>query len=83
VDENTDLNQRSKRIRVNEDDPRLRELIGLVLWQDVATMRRCQRGMKSRGFEAVRFSEQENRNLHQFAELDRYLYPEVVGDRTS
>jgi phenylpropionate dioxygenase-like ring-hydroxylating dioxygenase large terminal subunit len=73
VKDNADLGMRPVRMRTHFDDPKVLDTIGLVLWQDVEITRRCQRGMRSRGFEAVRFSEQETRNLHQFAELDRYL----------
>ncbi len=78
VKEQQDLSARPARQHTRWDDPDLLDTIGLVLWQDVETTRRCQRGMQSRGFEAVRFSEQETRNLHQFAELDRYLNPEQL-----
>jgi phenylpropionate dioxygenase-like ring-hydroxylating dioxygenase large terminal subunit len=78
IKDDVDLTMRPQRVHVRWDDPNLKDTIGLVLWQDVETMRRCQRGMQSRGFEAIRFSEQENRNIHQFSEMDRYLSPESI-----
>jgi phenylpropionate dioxygenase-like ring-hydroxylating dioxygenase large terminal subunit len=75
VKEEADLGVRPARQRSSWEDPDLLDKIGLILWQDVSTTRQCQRGMRSRGFDSVRFSEQEQRNLHQFAEIDRYLYP--------
>jgi phenylpropionate dioxygenase-like ring-hydroxylating dioxygenase large terminal subunit len=78
VKEETAIGVRPTRVHTSWNDPKLLQQIGQVLWQDVETTRRCQRGMQSRGFEAVRFSEQETRNLHQFAELDRYLRPESL-----
>lgn len=71
-----DPDNRPERIRTSWDAPDLIDTIGLLLWQDVDTTRRCQRGMQSVGFDRVRFSEQETRNLHQFAEMDRYLFDE-------
>jgi phenylpropionate dioxygenase-like ring-hydroxylating dioxygenase large terminal subunit len=63
---------------VRFDDPQLKDLIGELLWQDVANMIQCQRGMESRGFKAIRLSEQEQIIQHRFCELDRYLNPGIA-----
>lgn len=78
VEQDADLSVRPVRSFTSWDAPDLQQQVGLLLWQDVEATRKCQEGMRSRGFEAVRYSEQENRNLHQHAELDRYLRPDEI-----
>jgi phenylpropionate dioxygenase-like ring-hydroxylating dioxygenase large terminal subunit len=75
VSADADTSGRIRPIRqyVSSDHPDLKSIIGEVLWQDVRNIEACQVGMRSRNFQAVRFSEQELRNQHQFAEIDRYL----------
>jgi phenylpropionate dioxygenase-like ring-hydroxylating dioxygenase large terminal subunit len=75
VPPNVDISGRTRpaRRRVSGDDPNLEAAIGDLLMQDVRNMTQCQRGMGSRGFKAIRLSEQEQRIQHQFAEIDRYL----------
>ena len=70
---------RASRTYLKSDNPNLKEIIGELIWQDVCNMERCQRGMESRGFNAIRLSEHEQRIQHQFSEIDRYLYPHVVA----
>lgn len=66
-------NTRPPRIRVAASDPNIKDVIGELLHQDVRNTRESQRGMQSRGFEAVRLSELEQCLQHQHAEMDRYL----------
>jgi len=71
----TDISGRTRpaRIRVRADDPDIKSIIGELLHQDVRNTRESQRGMQSRGFEAVRLSELEQCLQHQHAEMDHYL----------
>lgn len=66
---------RPPRQYINSADPDLEEVIGLTLWQDVRNLQESQHGMGSRGFKAIRLSEQEQLIQHHFAEIDHYLRP--------
>jgi phenylpropionate dioxygenase-like ring-hydroxylating dioxygenase large terminal subunit len=72
-DADTSGKTRPSRRRVSSEDPDLKSILGELLWQDVRNIEGCSAGMRSRNFQNVRFSELEQRNQHQFAEMDRYL----------
>jgi phenylpropionate dioxygenase-like ring-hydroxylating dioxygenase large terminal subunit len=63
-----DPNERPERIR----NPTINEL-GYVLNQDVEQLRQQQQGLMSRAFAGMRFSKQEARIPHYWAEMNRYL----------
>lgn len=64
---------RPQRVQVKASDPNAEEVIGMLLYQDIRNTRESQRGLQSRGFEAIRLSELEQCLQHQHAEMDRYL----------
>jgi phenylpropionate dioxygenase-like ring-hydroxylating dioxygenase large terminal subunit len=47
--------------------------LGYVLNQDIEQLQQQQRGLRSRAFDGMRFSGQELRIPHYWAEIDRYL----------
>ena len=47
--------------------------LGYVLNQDIEQLQQQQRGLRSRSFDGMRFSSQESRIPHYWAEMQRYL----------
>jgi phenylpropionate dioxygenase-like ring-hydroxylating dioxygenase large terminal subunit len=64
---------RPARIYANASDANIKDVVGQLIWEDLRNTREAQRGLQSRGFEAIRLSEEEQCIMHQYAEIDRYL----------
>jgi phenylpropionate dioxygenase-like ring-hydroxylating dioxygenase large terminal subunit len=65
--------ERPPRIHIRHSDPNIESVIGLLLWEDVRLTNEVQKGLRSRGFGAMRLSEHEQVIRHQHAQLKRYL----------